>query len=110
MIIADFKSAIETKNFKEMSECFSTNGRIFDYCPEGAGKVNSFIFGKKAVDMFYHNKFYLDGLSFQDPKIIDERTLDFYGNYGGALIHAIATIETYDTETGLINEMVIRPA
>lgn len=110
MIIADYKKALETKDFKALSECFADNCRLFDYCPLGAGQPNSFIYGRKAVDMFYHNKFYLGGLSFSDARIIDERTLDFYGNYGGALVQGVATIETFDPETGLITDLVIRPA
>ena len=40
----------------------------------------------------------------------DERTVNFYINYGGIINHAVANIESYDSSTGLIKEMVIRPA
>ena len=110
MIIADFKKAIETKDYKALSECFADRCRLFDYTPAGVGQNNFYIFGKAAVDMFYHNKFILGGLSFKDPRIISERSVDFYGTYGGVIIHAVATIEGFDSESGLISEMVIRPA
>ena len=60
--------------------------------------------------MFYHNKFVLGGLSIHDPHIVDERTVNYYASYGGPLIHVIASIESYDPQSGFIKEMVIRPA
>ena len=45
-----------------------------------------------------------------DPQIVNERVVDFYANYGGTVIHAVAAIESYDPLSGLINEMVIPPA
>ena len=110
MILSDFKKAITEKDYKKMSECFSEHCRLFDYCPGEVGLASSYVYGRKAVDMFYHNKFVLGGLSFMDPQIVNERVVDFYANYGGTVIHAVAAIESYDPESGLINEMVIRPA
>lgn len=110
MMIADYSRAMVNKDYAALSQCFSEQCRLFDYCPSGAGEENYFIYGKRAVDMFYHNKFVLGGLSIQDPLIVDERTLNFYCNYGGVVIHAVASIESYDPRSGLIKEMVIRPA
>ena len=109
MMIADFSRAMENKDHKALSDCFAEQCRLFDYCPAGVGKENFYIYGKRAVDMFYHNKFILRGLKIYDPVIVDERTVNFYCNYGG-IIHAVATIEAYDPKTGLIKELVIRPA
>lgn len=110
MIIADFVNAMERKDYKAMSECFSDACRLFDYCPLRVKNENYYIYGKWAVDMFYHNKFVLGGLSVLDPQIVDERTVNLYISYGGAMNHAVATIESYDPKSGLIKEMVIRPA
>ena len=44
------------------------------------------------------------------PRIVDERTVNFYISYGGIINHAVANIESYDSTTGLIKELVIRPA
>ena len=110
MIIADYKDAMLSKDHVALSKCFAKHCRLFDYCPSGAGKNNFYIHGTEAIDMFYHNQFILNGLSITDPKIVNERTLNFYGRYGGVIIHALATIESYDPESGLISEMVIRPA
>ncbi|MEF9972165.1 MAG: hypothetical protein RRY47_04380 [Oscillospiraceae bacterium] len=110
MIIADYVNAMLNKDYKALSECFSENCRLFDYCPPESIAENYYIYGKWAVDMFYHNKFVLGGLSVLDPRIMDERTVNLYINYGGSVNHAIANIESYDPQTGLIKEMVIRPA
>jgi hypothetical protein len=110
MIIADYAHAMENKDYVALSNCFADYCRLFDYCPGGMGRENFYIYGRKAVDMFYHNKFILGGLSVMDPVIVDERTVNFYVNYGGAIVHALASIEAYDPKSGLIKEMVIRPA
>ena len=110
MIIADFIHAMENKDYKAMSECFSDQCRLFDYCPLRIKNENYYVYGKKAIDMFYHNKFVLGGLGVLDPHIVDERTVNFYISYGGPINHAVATIESYDEHSGLIKELVIRPA
>ena len=110
MMIADFSRAMLGKDYVALSQCFAEQCRLFDYCPAGAGEENFYIYGKRAVDMFYHNQFVLGGLSIQDPLIVDERTLNYYCNYGGAVMHVVASIEAYDPRSGLIKEMVIRPA
>ncbi len=110
MIIADFSKALSNKDYTGLSNCFAEQCRLFDYCPAGVGGENFYIYGKRAVDMFYHNKFILGGLKVADPVIVDERTLNFYGYYGGVVLHAVASIEAYDQQSGLISEMVIRPA
>lgn len=110
MIIADFVRAMENKDHRALSQCFSDHCRLIDYCPSSIGKENSFIYGPRAVDMFYHNRFVLRSLSIHDPIIVDERTVNYYANYGGPLVHVMATIDSYDPKTGLIKDMVIRPA
>ena len=110
MILADFASAMERKDYVGMAKCFAVNSRLFDYCPGGLGKENFHIYGSLAIEMFYHNQFILGGLSVYDALIDSERTTNFYISYGGTIIHATATIEAYDPKSGLIREMVIRPA
>ena len=110
MMIASFSRAMESKDYVALSNCFSENCRLFDYCPSCIGQENFYIHGKKAIDMFYHNRFILRGYKVVDPLISDERTVNFYGFYDGRIIHALATIEAYDPKTGLIREMIIRPA
>lgn len=110
MMIADFARAMESRDFVALSNCFATNCRMFDLCPSTVGRENGYIHGKHAIEMFYHNRFVLRGFHIIDPQIMDERSVNFYGVYGGSIIHALATIEAYDPKTGLIKEMIIRPA
>lgn len=110
MLIADFSRAMEQKDYVALSRCFSSQSFLFDYCPSAAGKENYHIYGNKAIEMFYHNKFVLGGLQISDPLITNERTVNYFCSYGGTIIHVQATIELYDQESGLIKEMIIRPA
>ena len=110
MMIEAFVTATERKDYRALALCFADKCRLFDYCPATVGKDNSYLYGRRAVDMFYHNKFILGGHTIHDPVIVDERTVNFYTNYGGAIVHVLATVESYDPETNLISEMVIRPA
>lgn len=110
MIIADYVQAMKKKDYAALAQCFARNSRLFDYCPSVIGKDNSFIYGQRAVEMFYHNRFVLGGLAMEDPMIENESTVNYYANYGGPVVHVVATIESHDPETGLIREMVIRPA
>ncbi len=57
----------------------------------------------------------LSGFSMLDPRVIDERTVNFYADYNGVVVHAVATIENCNDgscalDNSLIQEMVIRPA
>ena len=42
--------------------------------------------------------------------MVNSRTMNFYANYRGTIIHALAQIENVDDAEGLIQELVIRPA
>lgn len=115
MIIQDFVDAMQKKDHKALSECFTETCRLFDYCPQLVGLENFYIYGKRAVDMFYHNQFVLSGFSILDPVIVDERTINLYTDYNGVVVHAIATIENCNDgscalDNSLIQELVIRPA
>lgn len=110
MMIKNFIDAMVSKDHVALSQCFCDQSRMFDYCPSGRGLSNYFVYGSRAIDMFYHNKFFLGGYAIYDPEIVDERTVNFYASYGGAILHAVASIEAYDKKTGLIKELMIRPA
>ncbi len=110
MMIKDFIDAMVSKDYKALSQCFCDQSRMFDYCPAARGLSNYYVYGSRAIDMFYHNKFFLGGYTIYDPEIVDERTVNFYASYSGGILHAVASIEAYDKKTGLIKELVIRPA
>ena len=110
MIINDFIAALQNKDHKALAECFVEGSRLFDYCPSLVGKSNSFVYGRRAIDMFFHNQFVLGGFSILDPHMVNSRTVNFYANYRGTIIHALAQIENVNDEAGLIQELLIRPA
>ena len=61
MIIDDYIKALRSKDHRALAECFVEECRLFDYCPSLVGRENSFVYGRKAVDMFFHNQFVLGG-------------------------------------------------
>ncbi len=110
MLISDFANAMVKRDYIGLSKCFADESRCFDYCPGYAGKENYHVYGRRAIEMFYHNKFIIQNLYAMDPVIQDERNVNLYISYGGIIIHAVATILNYDPQNGLIQELVIRPA
>ncbi len=109
-MIDSYIKALQAKDYQALSACFSEFCRTFDYCPQSVGRENAYVFGRRGVEMFYHNQFILGGYSIIDPRVLDDGSVDFYANYRGVIIHAIATVESANEETGLIEELVIRPA
>ena len=78
-------------------------------------RENSFLFGRNAIEMFFHNKFTFGGYAMRDPRVTNERTVNFYADYNGTIIHALAQIENCNDgacslDDSLIQELVIRPA
>ena len=115
MIIQAFVEAMQNKDHEALAECFTETCRLFDYCPQLVGLENFYTYGKRAIDMFYHNQFVLSGFSMLDPRVVDERTVNFYADYNDVVVHAVATIENCNDgscalDNSLIQEMVIRPA
>ena len=115
MIVNEFVAALQNKYHVALSQCFTEECRLFDYCPSLVGRESAFIYGKRAIDMYYHNAFVLGGFSIMDPRVVDDRTVNFYANYRGTVIHALAQIENCtdgvcSLDNSLIQELVIRPA
>lgn len=110
MIIKDFLDAMSEKDYKKLAACFGARCRLVDYCPAGVGLENFHIYGAHSIEMFYHNQFVLKGYAIFSPAILDERNATFYANYGDYILHVIATIESYDPASGLVQELVLRPA
>ena len=85
MMIKQFIDAMFQKDYSALSQCFCEQSRLFDYCPAALGLSNYYVYGSRAIDMFYHNKFVLGGYAIYDPEIVDERTVNFYASYAGGL-------------------------
>lgn len=115
MVINDFVAAMQNKDYEALAACFAQDSRLFDYCPSVVKRENSFLFGRNAIEMFYHNKFTFGGYGILDPRVVSDRTVNFYADYHGTIIHALAQIENCTDgscalDDSLIQELVIRPA
>ena len=115
MVINDFVSAMQSKDHEALAACFAEECRLFDYFPSVVKRQNSFLFGRNAIEMYYHNKFMFGGFGMLDPRVVNERTVNFYADYNGTIIHALAQIEnctdgSCSLDDSLIRELVIRPA
>ena len=100
MVINDFVSAMQSKDHEALAACFAEECRLFDYCPSVVKRHNKFMFG---------------GFGMLDPRVVNERTVNFYADYNGTIIHALAQIEnctdgSCSLDDSLIRELVIRPA
>ncbi len=108
-MIKKYVEAMEKGDYKALAECFADKCKYFDYCPGNNNRTNFHVFGKTAIDMFFHNKFVFRILSISDPVIESETTANFLICYSGTYLYAKATIERF-SEDGLIQELTVRPA
>ncbi len=115
-MIQKFIDAMQAGDYMALSACFTENGRLFDYCPVGKGNhsgsqhvCNFFVHGQKAIEMFFHNKFFFRAISIADPVINDDRSADYFVSYNGEYVYARAQIESFGPD-GLIQDLVVRLA
>ena len=108
-MIEKYIEAMQNGDYKALAACFAPKCRYFDYCPIGANRDNYHVYGRSAIEMFFHNKFTFGILSISDPVIESPTCANFLVAYGGTYLHARATIELA-TEDGLIQELTVRPA
>ena len=109
MMIWDYINAMENKDYVALSKCFSENCRLFDYCPGNIGQENFFIYGQRAIDMFYHNRFLFRHFRITDARIVSDTQAYYYAVYDGYHVRALATITEFSSD-GLIERLVVRPA
>ena len=116
MVISDFIKAVMEKDHEALAACFDKRGRLIDYCPSLANRQDTFLYGQNSITMYFHNRFKFNGFTMHDPRITSDHTADFFADYGGTLVHAVAEIELYSGDSSsslderLIKEIVIRPA
>lgn len=110
MVLADLAQAMERKDYMALSKCFTEDAQLFDYCPALAGKDSFHVCGRRAIEMFYHNRFFLGGLAVRSAQVESDREASLYISYGQDARYAVATIEDLDAEGGLIRKLAIRPA
>ena len=85
--INDFVTAMQGKDHKGLAACFTEDSRLVDYCPSMVKRQNTFLYGRNAIEMSFHNKFMFGGFTMRDPRIVNERTVNFYADYNLSLIH-----------------------
>lgn len=97
------------RDYYGMAECFAQDCKYHDYCPSLNGKDNYFVYGRKAVEMFFRNRFVHNRFDIASPKIENENEATFFGSYEGPFVFARLRIEGVD-ENGLITKVVISAA
>ena len=80
MVINDFVAAMQAKDHRALAACFAEECRLVDYCPSQVKRPNAFLYGRNAIEMFYHNKFMFGGFTMHDPRVVNERTVNFYAD------------------------------
>lgn len=108
-MIRQAMSALEARDYKAFSACFSEDGKYFDYCPSCNGKDNYFVYGRAGIEMFFRNRFTFEHLIVSDPVAENEKTASFFGAYEGPYLFARFEIEAQDDD-GLIKKAVVHPA
>lgn len=115
MVINEFIDAMMNKDHEALADCFSEHCTFVDYCPSMADRQNTFLYGPNSINMYFHNRFMFNGFTMLDPRIIDHSSANFFVNYGGRLVHAVAEIVTFGSAEDnpaekRIKDLVIRPA
>lgn len=115
MVINEFIDAMMSKDHNALENCFSEHCTFVDYCPSLADRQDTFLYGPHSINMYFHNRFMFNGFTMRDPRIMNDRTADFFVNYGGRLVHAVAEIVNFaddelDPSKSRIKDLVIRPA
>ena len=55
--IEKYIDALQKCDNKGLSELFTVEGSLADYCPNSSGHHEYHVYGKEAIDMFFKNKF-----------------------------------------------------
>ncbi len=90
--IEKYIDALQKCDNKGLSELFTVEGSLADYCPNSSGHHEYHVYGREAIDMFFKNKF-----SFRQYLISNAE-----------VVMAIATVRRVD-ENGLIERLTVRP-
>ncbi len=55
--IEKYIDALQKCDNKGLSELFTVEGSLADYCPNSSGHHEYHVYGREAIDMFFKNKF-----------------------------------------------------
>lgn len=76
-MIEKYIEAMLNGDYKALAACFAPHCRYFDYCPIGTNRDNYHVYGREAIEMFFHHKFTFRILSITDPVIESETSANF---------------------------------
>ena len=85
-MIEKYIEAMLNGDYKALAACFAPHCRYFDYCPIGTNRDNYHVYGREAIEMFFHHKFTFRILSITDPVIESETSANFLVAYGGTYL------------------------
>lgn len=108
-MISAFLEALCCGDEVRLSQCFSEDGKLFDYCPCVNGEEANIVYGRSGIELFYRSIFAVKKLTAAEPDIDGQETGTFFGSYNGPYIYCRATI-TECSEDGKIRRAVIVPA
>lgn len=108
-MIKKVMEAMENKDYKALADLFADRCQYFDYMPSGIGERNYHAYGKKCIEMFFHNKFYSKQFQISNSEFEDDKTANCFALYNGIALHAKVQIESIGPD-GKITHLVIRPA
>ena len=55
-MIEKYIEAMQKGDYKALAACFAPKCRYFDYCPIGANHDNYHVYGREAIEMFFHHR------------------------------------------------------
>lgn len=106
--IQKYVKTMEDKDYNALSELFTKDGTLCDYCPNGTEQHEYHIYGKEAINMFFRNKFMFHQYSISQVQIVNDEQAEFIANFGGFNVMAIATVRQTNKK-GLIEQLTVRP-
>lgn len=106
--IEQYIQEMEHKNFAGLSELFSENGSIIDYCAVSTSQREYHVYGKEAINMFFRNRFTFGRCSISEAEVVNDTQAEFVANYDGYFVMAIATVRRLG-EDGRIERLTVRP-
>ncbi|MBQ8975719.1 MAG: hypothetical protein IJ072_08385 [Oscillospiraceae bacterium] len=103
-------NAIKARDYEAVTQCFEDSEKVcyIDYCPINVGYDNFFIYGSRAVEMFFRDKFFNGSFCIEQERIEDENSATFFGCYNNKYYFGRLTVEELG-ENGLIKKAVVRP-
>lgn len=106
--IEKYVEAMENKDFVGLSELFTKDGNLSDYCTNTTTQKEYHIYGREAINMFFRNKFGFRQYSIMEAEVVNDTQAEFIANFGGYNIMAIATVREV-SEDGHIRNLTVRP-